>query len=899
MVVAGRSLEDDTELLEEILDAVLEEEAGEETVRLVKAFRRDCFRLRSGDPADAYRDVQSLARSLSTDRAIDVVRGFSHYFQLLNIAEDVDRIRRLRRLESPGGDVEESLRATVRALKARGLSVDRMRDLLSALDITLVLTAHPTEPKRQTVLERLRRIQALLYRLEVERLTPSEDSALRGDLTREVTGLWHTDELRFRTPRVVDEVRMGLYYFDHVILDLVPAFYRRLSEALGDIYGARVGRPPTLLRFGSWRGSDMDGNPNVTPSAMRDAARMQRNLVLRRYEASLRRLVDILTQSERYVRPSPELMASLARDRRNHPKTWREIRQVNRDEHHRAKVTFMTHRIASAITRRRGSYAGPDELLADLRLVQDSLRSGGAVAEADGPLEDLIRQVETFGFHLASLDLRLNAREVGGAVSRLLASTLEVKNYGRLPEAKKERLLTDLIASRYRPKRIRLSGEAASVVEALRSLGGIQRDHGERMMATVVLSMASRPSDVLELLLLVKVLRLVDLREGVSRVDLVPLFETMEALRGCGETMTSLFANPSYRRHLRHRRWRQEVLLGYSDSMKDGGIFASRWALYQAQRDLARRSGKAGVALTVFHGRGGSVSRGGEPTFHAMRALPPEVATGRIKITEQGEVLTSKYFHPRTALRETEQLASGLLQAVAAVRRQPEAAWVRSMERMAVAGAVAYRDFVYGEKDFPAYFEAATPIREIAELKLGSRPASRRGTVAIEDLRAIPWVFAWTQSRHLLPGWFSVGSALEVEADRDSLRRMAREWPYFGAVLDAVQMVLGKADLAIARRYASLVDDLAVRRRIHGRIEDEYDRTVRQILDVAGERDILDSNPDLKASLARRDPFIDPMSYVQVAFLERKRRFRSADPELLRTILLTINGIAHGMRNTG
>jgi len=899
MPVAARTLEDDVRLITEVLGEVLRSEEGPGTVDLVAAFQDRCRRLRTKEDPTVYREVLGLARSLSIEQAEAVVRASALLFQLLNLAEDVERIRRLRAALAGGRPPRDSLEATLRGLKDGGLDARAAGSLLASLDIELVFTAHPTEPRRRTILERLRRVQSLLFRLELEHLTPAETAEVRRALLRECAGLWQSEELRSWKPRVVDEIRMGLYYFEHVVLDLVPTFYRELSRSLEAAYGPGVPRPAPFLRFGSWRGADMDGNPSVTPETMREAARLQRTFVLRRYEASLRALIDVLTQSARYVPASPALMASLAQDRRKHPKTWREIRAVNRDEHHRAKVTFMAHRVTSALARRPGGYATHAELLADLRLLQVSLRENGAGAEADGPLEDLVRQVETFGFHLASLDLRLNARDVGVAVGQVLAAVGRAKGYGHLDEGKKARLLSELIATRFRPKELRVSGDGARVVDALRALREIQERHGEAMMPRVVLSMASRPSDVLEVLLLAKVLRIVDLKEGFGHVDLVPLFETIDALEGCGATMASLYADPSYRRHLRARGWGQEVMVGYSDSMKDGGIFASRWALYQAQRVLARASEDAGVRLTVFHGRGGSVSRGGEPAYHAVRALPPEVAHGPIRITEQGEVLTSKYFHPGIALRETEQLVSGLLAAAAGPPAEPEAAWVDSMDRMAAASLGSYRDLIAREPDLPSYFEQASPVHEIAELNLGSRPASRRGTVRIEDLRAIPWVFAWTQNRHVLPGWYGIGSALETEGDRALVRRMARDWPYLSALLDAAQMVLGKADLAIARRYADLVEDGAVRRRVFGRIADEYERTVRQILEVTGTRELLDSNPTLKASIALRDPLIDPMSYIQVALLERKRRFRSADPELLRAILLTITGISHGLRNTG
>ncbi len=899
MAEPARTIRDDVELIESVLEEVVASESGPETAELAWLFREKCRETReTGNPA-AAQEVRRLAEGLDTDRAACVARFFSFHFLLLNLAEDIDRVRHLRETEGGGGPAPQSLEDTFRQLKERGLDRSAVLKVLGAVDLRPVFTAHPTEPKRRTVLERLRRIQALLSRLDRERLLPAETAEIRRELRREAMGLWHSDELRFRRPRVVDEIRMGLFYFDHVVYGLIPAFYRTFQRALDSVYGTARGRVPTFLFFGSWRGSDMDGNPNVSPASMREAARAHRAFVLGRYQARCRELIDVLTESRRYVPPSPGLMASLLADRREHPRTWRGIRQVNRDEHHRAKITFVGHKIASVLTRPKDGYASPEELLEDLRLLQSSLRMNGAPDEADGPLEDLIRQVETFGFHLASLDLRLNAKDVAAAVARVVATRGHAMAYARMPEEKRVAILTHLLETRERPQRLRLSGDAGRVVEALRTLGAIQAEYGEAMMHTVVLSMAATPSDVLGLLYLAKLLRLVDLRTGTSAIDISPLFETIHSLERCGDAMARLYANPAYRAHLRARGMRQEVMVGYSDSMKDGGIFASRWHLFRAQRDLAASSEGAGVALTIFHGRGGSISRGGVPAYEAMRALPPEVATGRMRVTEQGEVLSSKYFHAPVALRETEQLVSGLLLAVTAPRSPPEAAWMASMDRMAGTGERAYHALVYEDPRLAAYFEHATPIHEIAELNISSRPASRKGTLDIRDLRAIPWVFAWMQNRHILPGWYSIGSALASETRRELLNEMHREWPFFASVLEAGQMVLRKTDLTLASRYAELVPDPAVRSAVFGQILEEHGRSLQQIMELAKVRQVLDTDPVLQAVLARREPYLDPLNYIQAELLDRKRREGRKDPELLRAILLTINGISHGLRNTG
>ncbi len=899
MVDTPRTIENDIALLESTLAAVVEAETSPETATLIHRLMDRCADIRTrGDPS-AAREVRELAEGLAVGQAADVARALSFHLLLLNLAEDINRVRRLQVVGTVNAPAPQSLEEALAHLKERGFDRAAAVQLLGRLDIRLVFTAHPTEPKRRTVLERLRRIQTLLSRLDRERVLPAEHDAAERELHREVTGLWQSDELRFRSPRVVDEIRMGLFYFDHVVVDMVPEFYRGLARALDRVYGPGPGRIASFLTFGSWRGVDMDGNPNVTPASMREAAHAQRAFLLNRYQAQCRELIDVLTESSRYVPPSPALLASLSQDRKEHPRTAREIRQVNRDEHHRAKITFIGHKIGSVLTRPADGYRSPAELLEDLRLLQSSLRMNGAPDEADGPLEDLIRQVETFGFHLASLDLRLNSKDVAAAVGQIVAASGHAKAYHRMPEDARAALLTDLLRSRFHPKRLRLTGDGARVGDAMKALSEIQDAYGEAMMHTVVLSMAQQPSDVLGLLLVAKVLRLVDLKAGTSRVDVSPLFEMIEALHGCGDTMARLYANAAYRMHLRARGMRQEVMVGYSDSMKDGGIFASRWHLFRAQRELAARSKEAGVTLTIFHGRGGSISRGGVPMHEAMRALPSEVATGRIKVTEQGEVLTQKYFHFPVAVRETEQFVSGLLLAVAAPPIRPGDSWISAMDHMAHAGEAAYRELVYQDEGLPVYFAQSTPIHEIAELNISSRPASRKGTLRIEDLRAIPWVFAWMQNRTILPGWYSVGAALASEPDPVLLARMHLEWPFFAGVLDAARMVLGKTDLTLASRYAELVRDKEVRTRIFGRIVEEHGRSLQHTLEIAGVRQVLDADPILKAVVARRDRYLDPLNYVQASLLDRKRRKGGKDPELLRAILLTVNGISHGLRNTG
>jgi phosphoenolpyruvate carboxylase len=903
-LLADRTISDDVHLLGDILGEVLREQEGDAFLHLEETVRELTKSLRRRWDDAAYERLRRAIAEASPDEVLGLVRAFSNYFHLVNAAEDVNRIRVLRRRERAGRVTEGSVADAVQKLQEKGAPLADLVALIGRLDLRLVFTAHPTEARRRTVLDKVTRVRELLQRLEVVRLTPAEEEEIRETLKGLITALWQSDELRPRRPRVLDEVNHGLYYFDRVVLDLVPRVYRALARALERAYGETPPRLPTFLRYGSWIGSDMDGNPRVTLDVLRDTLERQRRLVLERYDRILFELVSELSSSTRLVDVSEELREALAADRKRFPRVWDAIAEANRKEPYRAKVTFMHERLRRTLRRARGGYGSPGEFLDEVRLVQRSLVAHCGGALADGRIEDLARRIETFGFHLAALDLRVPVDEVTDAARQVLAR-LGVSRYTARGEASRVRLLNDvMVRLSPLPKAFVPKGKGRRAFLAMREVPRIHRRYGADALPTYILSMASRPSQVLEALLLARAVGLY-VPGKRSAIDLVPLFETVPHLEAAPKVMEILYRVDAYADHLRLRGRRQEVMIGYSDSNKDGGFLASRWALYKAQVALAGVADTHGVELLLFHGRGGSISRGGEPAHAAVLAQPAETATGRLKVTEQGEVLAAKYPNVALALRETEQLVSAMLLAAApGKRRPPKGDWIDLMEGMAAVAWRAYRDLVYADADFPVYFAQASPIREIVALPIGSRPPARRGTLAVEDLRAIPWVFSWTQNRHLLPGWYGLGRGLEwalAQGRQPKLRAMVEGWPFFSTLLDFAQMTMGKADLRIAAAYADLVDDEAIRRRIWTTIREEFERCRAAVTTILGIEEILDSNATLKATIRLRNPYVDPVSYTQVHLLalRRRRRWGPGEAPLRRALLLSIHAVAQGMKNTG
>jgi phosphoenolpyruvate carboxylase len=908
-------LSEQVHLLGDRLGETIVEQEGRALFDLVEDVRGLAKAHRAGDGAAGERLLRRV-EALPLPESRGVVKAFATYFQLVNLAEEQERLRVLRRREreahAAGGSATETIAAAVREMRASGVPAGEVQALLDRLLIMPVFTAHPTEAKRRTILTKLARIADVLRGLDLESPTPEEERAAHEALREELVSLWQTEETRAYKPDVMDEVRNGLYYFETTLHDLAPDVVASLERAVAEHYpGVRV--PPAFLRFGSWIGGDRDGNPFVTVAATEEALRAHHDLALRLLRRGIERLHGHLSTTER-LGVAPALVESLEADAAAFPDEASAAEARYRRQPYRRKLRYVYRKLGAMLEARGrpwradhvvrpGTYAGASELVADLRLLQTSLRAHGGARLADGRLGTLVRQAEIFGFHLASLDLRQDSARHASAVGEILGRYGVAPRYAEAGEDERAAFLTaEILAGRpFAPHRLDFSPATDETLDLFRLVRRAHERVGPASVESYVVSMTRGSSDLLAVLLMAR-------DAGVSdRLDVVPLFETVADLHAAPATMERLFDNPAYARHLAARGGAQTVMVGYSDSNKDGGYLAANWELHLAQRALAATCGRHGVALTLFHGRGGTVGRGGGPTNRAILAQPPESVGGRLRLTEQGESVTNRYSNRALARRHLEQLVHAVL--VAGGRRPVTTpsrggAWEQAMSALSPLAQTAYRDLVH-EGSLARYLRAATPLDEIERLNIGSRPARRGPAAGLADLRAIPWVFAWTQSRVTLPGWYGLGSALSGWAGEDEARwtllgAMYREWPFFKTLVDNAQLALRAADMLIAAVYATLADP-ADREAVFPRLEAEYRRTEGAICRLTGQRDLLDEAPWLQRSIRVRNPYIDPMNYVQVALLRRLRgRPGEAEAEEMRdAVRLSVNGIAAGLRNTG
>jgi phosphoenolpyruvate carboxylase len=910
------ALSDQIHLLGDLLGQTLVEQEGQPLFDLVEEIRALAKAHRGGDAAAGER-LLGRVEGLPLAEARGVVKAFASYFQLVNLAEEEERVRVLRRrareAHARGDSMAETVPAAVRELHEQGLAPGEMQALLRDLLVMPVFTAHPTEAKRRTVLTKLGRIAEALHRLDFHSPTPEETEALLGLLREEIVALWQTEETRAYRPSVLDEVRNGLYYFEATLFDLAPEIPARLRRALDQYYPGQAFAVPNFLRFGSWIGGDRDGNPSVTPRATEETLREHKAAALRLYRRALERMHGHLSTAERYG-VTRELRTSLEKDAALFPEAANQAAQRYRRQPYRQKLALVYRKLTSTLEAsqgpwridhrpRPGTYADAAEFGADLRLLQDSLRTHGGGRLAEGRLATLAAQVAIFGFHLATLDLRQHAERHTSALSEIFQRYGIAEAFGAGGEDAKVQLLTaELLNPRpLTPARLDFREATNETLELFRLVRRAHERVGAAAIDSYIISMTRGTSDLLAVLLLAKDAGVAD------ALDVVPLFETVADLHAAPRTMEQLFTNPAYDRHLRARGRAQAIMIGYSDSNKDAGYLTANWELHLAQRALAALCARHHVTLTLFHGRGGSVGRGGGPTNRAILAQPPESVGGRLKLTEQGEAITTRYANPHLARRHLEQLVHAVL-VTSGKRSGPSpsrgGAWQKALGALSPRAEQAYRSLVHGSPAILRYFRAATPVEEIGELNLGSRPARRHPGEGIADLRAIPWVFAWTQSRLTLPGWYGLGTALEAWAETatewEVLGAMYREWTFFRTLVDNAQVSLRKADLLIADVYAGLADP-EIRTEIFPLLRAEYERTEAALRRVTGQTDLLDHEPWLQRSIRVRNPYIDPMNYIQVALL---RRLRSApqgpEAEALReAVLLSVNGIAAGLRNTG
>src|SRR3954453_16828714 len=909
---ADARLREEIRLLGRILGDTVRDQEGVDVFDLVERIRQTSIRFHRDEDRVARRELELMLDSMSTAETVRIVRAFSYFSHLANIAEDQNNIRQMR-AQNSAGNVSTLTRTLAHAREA-GFSPDQLRRFFGTAQVSPVLTAHPTEVRRKSTIDREMEIAALLDRRERMHLTAEEFEASEEQLRRAVLTLWQTNLLRRTKLTVLDEVANGLSFYDYTFLHEVPRLHCALEdrlhaeEAAGDP-GARE-ELASFLRMGSWIGGDRDGNPFVTAEVMRGTLKMQSSRVLRYYLEEVHALGAELSLAAHLADISHELRALAERSPDTSPHRSGEPYRLAVSGIY-ARLTATAEMLQVEITRRpvgKGApYDSVGDLKADLDVLHRSLISNNAGVIARGRLRLLRRAVGCFGFHLARLDIRQNSAVHERTIAELLDAAMPGMSYLDLGEDARVALLAAELRNA-RPLAssfVKYSEETRGELAVFHAAAEAHAKFGADVIPQCIISMCKGMSDMLEVALLLKEVGLVN-PSGRSAINIVPLFETIEDLQLSARIMDRLLSLHEYRKLVDSRGAVQEVMLGYSDSNKDGGFVTSGWELYKAEIGLVEVFARHGVRLRLFHGRGGSVGRGGGPSYDAIIAQPGGAVNGQIRITEQGEIISSQYSNAEVGRNNLEILAAATLEAslLQPRRSAPAREYLEAMDELSALAFKAYRGLIYETEGFADYFWASTVITEIATLNIGSRPASRKKTREIEDLRAIPWVFSWAQCRLMLPGWYGFGSAVEAwvakhpDKGMPFLRELYREWPFFRTLLSNMDMVLAKSSIAIASRYAELVSDTALRESIFGRTRREWHASIATLLDIMGHERLLQANPLLERSIRNRFPYLDPLNHVQVELL-KEHRAQDPDERVLRGIQLTINGISAGLRNSG
>ena len=907
---ATEPMREDIRLLGAILGDTVREQNGDEVFDLVERARVESFRVRRSEIDRA--DLAGLFDGIDIHQAIPVIRAFTHFALLANVAEDIHRERR-RAVHVAAGEPPQnsSLAATYAKLDAAPPDPQAVSDALSGALVSPVITAHPTETRRRTVFDTQHRITELM-RLRLHGHTSTDDGRdIEHELRRHILTLWQTALIRLSRLKIQDEIETGLRYYPAAFFEVIPAVNAGVRAALRDRWPDAGLLELPIVRPGSWIGGDRDGNPNVTAEVVRLATSSAAYTALDHYFGELTTLEQELSMSARLVRISDDL-AALADQCHEPARADEPYRRALRVIHGRLTATAQQildrqpeHELDLGLER----YQTPEELLTDLDIVDASLRAHGSSVLADGRLEGLREAVRVFGFHLSGLDMRQNSDVHEEVIAEMLAWAGVHPDYASLPEPDRVELLAAELATR-RPLTkpdAALSESARKELDIVAAAARAVAVFGPRAVPNYIISMCQSVSDMLEAAVLLKEAGLLDVSasQPYCPVGIVPLFETIDDLQRGSSILEAVLDIPVYRTMVSARGESQEVMLGYSDSNKDGGYLAANWALYRAELDLVESAAKTGIRLRLFHGRGGTVGRGGGPSYDAILAQPNGAVNGSLRITEQGEVIAAKYAEPQIAHRNLETLVAATLEAtlldVEGLGDAAEPAY-EVLDDVAARAQRAYAELVHDTPGFVDYFMASTPVSEIGALNIGSRPTSRKPTTSISDLRAIPWVLAWSQSRVMLPGWYGTGTAVEQwiaagDGRVEVLQDLYRRWPFFRTVLSNMAQVLAKSDLGLAARYSELVDDEQLRRRVFDKIADEHERTIRMHKLITG-HDLLADNPALARSVFNRFPYLEPLNHLQVELL---RRYRSGDDDELvqRGILLTMSGLATALRNSG
>lgn len=910
-----------------LLGEVLKEQEGKEVFDAVELLRRGYISLRHKDDVKKRLELSNYIEALDIHKLKQVTRAFNVFYILSNIVEEDYLHRERRNLYKKEDDNlwQGSFLNTISDIKKFGLTASQLQTVIDQLRYSPVFTAHPTEARRRTMMTLQRRIFIIVNKINRGGLIPEEHQSLIDQLKSQIQLLWRTSEVRIKKPTVEDEVRYGLFYFDASLFKSIPMIYRYFERANRHVYGSGEIKVPSFIKFGSWIGGDRDGNPFVTPDVTRNSIRLHMQAALQEYLNRILKLQNILSHNIEYITPNEEFNKSLKQDETEFEAVNISIKESFKTEPYRKKLHYIASRLQVNLKTVEDRLQGKilktpaiafhhvDEFLKDLYLIRDSLISHNDIDIAKHDLRDLIRLGETCGFSLYELDVRQESTIHSRTTTEVLKQFIPDINYDDLSEKQRIKILIKQISRPQLPKPnpISLNKEAIETLELFDMMREMRIETGDNLFGTYVISMTHAASHVLEVMFLARLADLVGFDakgDYFCDIKISPLFETIEDLKHISDVLINLFENSVYMDLLKSSGNLQEVMLGYSDSCKDGGILASQWNLYQAQEQVIALTDKYKVECRMFHGRGGSVGRGGGPTHEAIISQPPDTVHGQIKFTEQGEVLSYKYSNTETAIYELGMGITGLLTASQSLIRKHgkyKTAYHNAMSVIANTGEQTYRNLTDKTDGFLDYFYENTPVTEIGQMNIGSRPSHRKADRSKSSIRAIPWVFGWALARHTLPAWYGIGTALQFFRENDEgelLKEMYHEWPFFRSLISNVQMALFKAQMDIAKEYSLLWDDKERSEEIFNIIKNEYELTVKEVLEIAEIDQLMGETPLLQYSLERREPYIDPLNHIQITTLARHRNHiaeSEGESPWLDELLLTINALAAGLRNTG
>ena len=918
-------------LLGKLLGNAITAHAGKEVYTAVEKLRKGFINLQENKDQKKHDQLINYIEKLDPEVLKNVVRSFSKYFALVNVAEEayqhIHRESILKSGKSGSSLWEGSFDHMLKDCKTNGITTSGLQKLYNSLQFVPVFTAHPTEAMRRSKMEATRRIFATILELHTYRAQSIRKEEIVKKLEAQILILWKTDEVRMKKPTVEDEVRNGLYYFNTSLFKAVPQMYRDLENATRRIYCDSLTvnsiKVPSFLRFGSWIGGDRDGNPFVTPAVTQKAVYMHSKTALKEYITRAKELSLFMTHSDQLMKPSADFIESLEKDNKFLKEAFYKKSNDFPKEPYRRKFNIISYRLAESLKRitefqsgemnvdKENAYSCEKELLEDLYIIRESLKQDGDIALLEFGLDDFIRLVETFGFFLVNLDIREESTRHTNVVSALVKQA-KSKNYDDMSEDEKITLLSSMLTEKetYKDNYQLLSDDLKTIVDVFKTMILLRDQVSQEAFGHYIISMTHDASHVLEVMLIAKMVGLIGEKENgevFCNILITPLFETVDDLARINIILESLFSNEVYIKFLQcHEDNLQEVMLGYSDSCKDGGILASSYGLYEAQQQIIEISNKYKIECKIFHGRGGTVGRGGGPTHNSILAQPAKTVNGKIKITEQGEVLSYKYAQYETACYELEMAIGGLIKAsqhIVVEQASDTSSYEKIMKDMSEKGEIKYRDLTDKTPGLIDYFYEATPVQELGELNIGSRPSHRsNGERSRYSIRAIPWVFGWSLSRNTLPAWYGLGSALNKIYDEhgiEILQEMYKEWPFFHMMIDNIGQAIAKADLAISKDYATLANDQETARKIFKKIEEEYKLTESLMLQIIDTHRLLADNKKLALSLYRRKPYMDPLNYIQVMLLRKHRNSDSRDEAVFNPLLRTIHAIAAGLRNTG